>query len=131
MAETIVTNAIPATISFQEEYGDDVGNNWFLKTGAVALGGLGGYFAGKSIGGDKPLGKILGSVVGVVAAYKVIPEIATDIQRGNQYVDQQVQHGKSEGNLLDRFKAVGENFLKFGGQSNMPGIAMDADPDIM
>ena len=127
MAETIYTNSIPATTSFQKEYGDDVGNNWFLKAGAMAAGAVGGYFAGSAIGGQKPLGKILGSVVGVVAAYKVIPEIATDVQRGIQHIDQQVEQGKSEGKLSDRFKAILGNICDLSGQTYMPAAGVTYD----
>ena len=120
MAETIVTDAIPATVSIQNEYGDDVGNNWFLKAGAMAAGAIGGYFAGRTISGNKPLGNIIGSVAGVVAAYKVVPEIVTDVQRGIQHVNQQVEQGKSEGKLSDRFKAILGNICDFNGQTYMP-----------
>lgn len=74
-----------------------------------------------------PLALGLGALIGGVVAYKVIPEVATDIQRANQSVDQQVANGMSEGNLLDRFKAVLGNFANLGGQTNVPTVSDSMD----
>lgn len=128
MATEIVQDAQMPTKSFVEQYGTDVGCSNSTKVvsaiGGAALGGL----IGKKIGDNhafqtgNPLAAIIGALGGSVIAYKIVPSVATDVQRANQYVDQQVQTGKSEGNLGDRFKAVLQNIADLRGQKNVPTV---------
>lgn len=135
MAETttITQSSIPATTTFAEKYGSNIGDNKIVKLASGIGGAIAGGFLGKAIGKNKstgidnPLATGLGALIGGVVAYKVIPEITTDVQRGNQYIDQQVLDGKSEGNLWDRFKSVSTNLLNFGGQTNTPSVTTTAE----
>lgn len=121
-----MSEVIGATISTAEElsdaYGDDIGDNFFVKLGSAVGGGALGCIIGNKLGNGKPLGTIIGLLGGAVLMYNVAPEIATDIQRGNQAVDQQVERGESEGNLADRFSAVCSNLANIGGQSVTPTV---------
>lgn len=108
-----------------EQWGEDIGDNFFVKGGTIVGGGLLGYTLANKFS-DNKLVSILGGVAGAVIMNRVGTQVATDIQRGNQYVDQQVEQGKSAGNLSDRFKAVFGNFTDIKGQKNVP----TSDPDV-
>ena len=130
MSDTAKVEGPVTRKAFEEKYGADIGDNILMK-GVSTLGGavLGG-FIGNKIGEGNIFGTILGGVIGSVAMYKIAPEIATDIQRGNQSVDEQVEAGKSEGNLADRFSAVWQNLTTLGGQSVKPTMSTDSTPDV-
>lgn len=118
----------PASETELEEngYGKDAGDRFVSQAGTAALGGFLGYqVADRLSGGNKLIGAI-GLLAGAVVMHKIGPELITDIQRGNQYVDQQKELGKSEGKLSDRFAAVVENF-KTKGQSVTPDPDVDID----
>lgn len=133
MATEVVRTAECPTVSFVEQYGNDVSKSKSLRMtsaiGGAALGGL----IGKKIGDShfaqsgNPLAAIVGALGGSVIAYKIVPEIATDIQRGNQFIDQKAKQGKSEGNLADRFKAILQNIGDLSGQKNLPTVDQDYD----
>lgn len=133
MATEIIQTAERPTISFVEQYGADVKKSKGVKVasavGGMALGGLIGKKLGDShfTNTGNPLAAIIGAIGGSVIAYKVVPEIATDVQRGNQYVDQQTKQGKSAGNLADRFKAIMQNIADLSGQKNVPTVDQEYD----
>lgn len=133
MAIEVTTDSLPPTKTFVEQFGSDVGDNKIVKAVSAVGGIVGGALIGKAIGNShmtqtgNPLALGLGALIGGVVAYKVIPEVATDIQRANQSVDQQVANGTSEGNLLDRFKSVLGNFANLGGQTNVPTVSDSMD----
>lgn len=107
-------------------YGKDAGDNFFSQTISAGTGGMAGWYIGSRLSGDKLFPKLAGAVIGAVVMHKIGPELVTDVQRANQYVDQQKSEGKSEGKLADRFSAIWEN-VKVKGQNVMPDPDIDVD----
>lgn len=107
-------------------YGKDAGDKLGWQAGTAICGAVSGAFIGYKASGGKPLPAIIGVFVGSVVLHKIGPELITDIQRGNQYVDQQKALGKSEGKLSDRFNAVIDN-IKVRGQNTTPDPDIDVD----
>ena len=105
------------------DYGKDVGNNFFVQLGAAGGGVvLGGVVANK-LSDKSKFWTGIGALAGAVIMHKVAPELATDIQRGNQYADQQSGVTGEKTSLKDRFKYIGANIMQKG-QSYEP------DPDL-
>lgn len=107
-------------------YGKDAGDNFFSQTISAGTGSVAGWYIGSRLSGDKLFPKLAGAVIGAVVMHKIGPELVTDVQRANQYVDQQKSEGKSEGKLADRFSAIWEN-VKVKGQNVTPDPDIDVD----
>lgn len=107
-------------------YGKDAGDKLGWQVGTAAVGGFAGWVIGDKVSGGKLLPRVFGAIIGSVVLHKIGPELRTDIQRGNQYVDQQKALGKSEGKLSDRFNAIIDN-VKVRGQNTTPDPDIDVD----
>ena len=121
-------NKEPAEEIYLKEagYGKNAGNEFGWQLGTACAGGLVGGWVVRKLSGGKFLPTVLGAAVGSIVMHKIGPELITDIQRGNQYVDQQKALGKSEGKLSDRFNAVIDN-VKVRGQNTTPDPDIDVD----
>ncbi len=106
------------------DYGKDVGSNFFVQVGSLVGGCVLGGWVGDKISNGNKITTALGTVIGGLFMRRIGAEVATDIQRGNQYVDQQKERGLSEGKLSDRFKAV------LGNISDIKGQKYEPDPDL-
>lgn len=109
------------------DYGGDVGDTFAAKAGSAAVGGLAGGALVYGLTGGNKIKTAIGALAGAVIMHKIGPELTTDIQRANQYVDQQKASGKSEGKLSDRFSAYLTN-IKTKGQVVTPDVS--AGPDV-
>lgn len=107
-------------------YGKNAGNETVWQVSTALSGAAAGYFIANKLSGGKFFPKVLGVAVGAIVMHKIGPELITDVQRGNQYVDQQKALGKSEGKLSDRFNAIIDN-VKVRGQNTTPDPDIDVD----
>lgn len=106
------------------DYGKDAGSNFFVQVGSVGIGCAIGSFIGNKMSDGNKFKIALGTVIGGLLMRRIGAEVATDIQRGNQYIDQKVEQGLSQGKLSDRFSAVFTNIRDIKGQK------LEADPDL-
>ena len=105
------------------DYGKDMGDNFFVQLGTAAGGAFTGWYVGKKLSGDNKLWAGVAALAGAVVMHKVGTELATDIQRGNQYADQQEEKTGEKTSLKDRFKYIGTNTVR-------RGQVYEPDPDL-